>query len=191
MKAAAAADLVVCADGGANSARRLGVKPDVILGDFDSITPHTRRFFRTVPQLFMEDQNSTDMEKALKYCVERRVSSADVVGALGGRIDHAMGNLGCFKKFGNRLHLRFVDVRSELTLVKRSVRLSVNIGDELSLIPLDRCSGVSTTNLKYSLRNDLLETGVRAGISNVATARTVGVRVRRGTLLLYRMRKKT
>ena len=190
-KLASSADVVVCADGGANTARRFHIRPDVILGDFDSITFSTKNFFRAVPQLLMEDQDSTDMEKALQYCVERAATSADVVGALGDRIDHAMGNLGCFKKFGNRICLRFVDSIAELLHVRRSIQLSVSVGDELSLIPLDRCTGVTTTNLKYPLRNDLLETGVRAGISNVATAHTVSVRVRRGTLLLYRMRKKT
>jgi len=190
-KLASTADIVVCADGGANIARRLHIRPDVIVGDFDSMAPATKKFFREIPQLATPDQNSTDMEKALQYCVERRITSADVVGALGGRVDHTLGNLGCFKRFGRRLHLRFVDSFAELFLVQQSIRISVNRGDELSLIPLDRCTGISTTNLKYSLHNDLLETGIRDGISNVATARTVGVRVRHGTLLVYRIRNKT
>lgn len=183
---AAKADLIVCADGGANGARKLGIRPDVILGDFDSISRSTRQYFRTVPLVFIEDQNSTDMEKAIDFCIKRRIKSVDVVGATGGRIDHTTGNLGCFKKFGKKIDLRFIDVIGVLTRIDRVVRLSTTIGEKLSLIPLERCSGVSTRHLKYPLRKAVLELGVREGISNEATASTVEVSVKRGTLLLYR-----
>ena len=183
------ADIVICADGGANAARRLRIQPDIILGDFDSIQPSTRKFFRRVPQLLIDDQNSTDMEKALQYCAEREISSVDVVGATGNRIDHTTGSLGCLKKFGDRLQLRFIDAVGELSMVRGSVELSTNIGDKLSLIPLERCTGVTTANLKYALDNDLLELGVREGISNEAIGHRITISVRQGTLLLYRFHK--
>ena len=99
-KLAGSADLVVCADAGANSARTLGVRPDVVIGDMDSISLATKRFFRGVPVMFIGDQNSTDLEKALEFCIQRGFRSIDVVGATGGRLDHTTGGLGCFKKFG-------------------------------------------------------------------------------------------
>jgi thiamine pyrophosphokinase len=184
------ADLVVCADGGANRARAYGIKPHVIIGDFDSISRSTRTFFSRVPVLAVSDQESTDLEKAIEFCIQRRVKFIDVVGATGARVDHAAGNLGCFKKFGSRVRLRFVDSFGLLTQVRRSLRISADIGDKLSLIPLDRCVGVTTENLKYPLQNDLLELGVREGTSNEATGTTVRISLKRGTLLLYRFLKK-
>ena len=73
-----------------------------------------------------------------------------------------------------------------ISRVQREMRFKVIKGEKLSLIPLDRCEGVSTKNLKYALQNEILELGIREGISNEATASTVSVRLRRGTLLLYR-----
>jgi len=182
------ATLIVCADGGANWARRSKIKPDIILGDLDSILPSTKRHFRNTPILKVEDQESTDLEKAIRYCIERRVASADIIGALGERIDHTTGSLGCFKKFGGRIRLRFVDGVGELTRIGRSVKFKARKGEKLSMIPLDHCTGVTTTNLKYALKNGVLELGVREGISNEATGPVAAVAVKTGTLLLYRFR---
>ena len=183
---AARADLVVCADGGANRAREYRIKPDVILGDLDSLSSATARSYKGTPILRIADRESTDLEKAIGYCLLLGVDSADIVGALGGRIDHITGSLGCFKRFGGKIELRFIGEGGELTRIGRSVNLRTRRGDKLSLIPLGRCSGITTRNLKYPLRDDFLETGVREGISNEATGRSARISVKRSTLLLYR-----
>ncbi len=180
------ADLVVCADGGANHAGRLALRPDVILGDLDSIRPSVRKRFSGVTTLRIADQNSTDLEKAIRYCLRRRCSSIDVLGATGGRIDHTAGNLGCFKKFGYRCALTFIDDDGELSMVGKRISLQTRKRELISLIPLERCTGVTTKNLLYPLRNGALELGVREGTSNRATGRAVIVSVRTGTLLVYR-----
>jgi thiamine pyrophosphokinase len=184
-----AADVLICADGGANAARRLGLKPDVILGDFDSIEEETRNHFRTVPQHCLADQESTDLEKALTYALERKARSIDILGASGDRLDHTTGSLGCFRKFGHRSVLRIVDTVGTVELIANEVTFAATPGERVSLIPLGRCSGVTTTNLRYPLRDDVLELGLREGISNEATAATVTVKVASGTLLLYRFHR--
>src|SRR5713101_5077058 len=102
-------DIIVCADGGANQARKLHITPDIILGDMDSITKSTRTYFSRIPLLVVKDQNSTDLEKAITYCIRQEIKCADVIGALGGRIDHSTGSLGCFPKFRHDIHLRMFD----------------------------------------------------------------------------------
>jgi thiamine pyrophosphokinase len=184
----AAAGFIVCADGGANQARKLGITPDVIIGDFDSISAVSRRFFRHVPQIHIPDQENTDLEKAILYCIGRKVRSVTVVGASGDRIDHVTGALGCFKKFGKKVRLKFVDALGELIPVGSSVTIATAPGTVISLIPIGKCSGISTTNLRYPLKNESLEIGVRDGISNEVIGTPVSVTVARGTLLLYRFR---
>ena len=180
------ADLVVCADGGANHAARLGIRPDVILGDLDSMTAATARTFRSVPTLLVRDQYSTDLEKAIRYALGRRYAEIDVLGATGRRIDHTAGNLGCFRRFGSRCTLRFVDDEGELSMVRNKAVVEAEKGEIFSLIPLDRCTGVTTANLRYGLTNGVLELGVREGTSNRAIARTVTISLKKGTLLLFR-----
>lgn len=183
---ASLADLVICADGGANHAARLGIRPDVILGDLDSISAATARTFRSVPTLLVRDQNSTDLEKAIRYALLHRYAEIDVLGATGRRVDHTAGNLGCFKKYGSRCTLRFIDDEGELSLVRNKAAVEAGKGAIISLLPLDRCTGVTTANLRYALKNGVLELGVREGTSNRATARVVTISLKKGTLLLFR-----
>ena len=184
--AARNADYIICADGGANHARRLGITPDIILGDFDSLHASTRKYFKSVVQKKIDDQESTDLEKALEHCIELHFSSVDIIGAFGDRIDHTTGSLGCFKKFGKKIDIRFLDSVGETTRILKSFTMTTFTGEKISLIPLERCTGITTRHLRYPLHNDTLELGVREGISNEATGRSVTITVKKGTLLLYR-----
>ncbi|TAK62783.1 MAG: thiamine diphosphokinase [Bacteroidetes bacterium] len=180
------ADYIVCADGGANHARRLAITPDIIVGDFDSITTATKRFYKNVPHYPIADQNSTDLEKAIRFCIERKMGEANIIGAFGERLDHTTGSLGCFKKFRGEIVLRFIDKEAVVSLIVKKITMQTTIGEKISLIPLDRCEGVTTKHLKYAVRNGVLELGVQEGTSNVALANSVTVSVKKGTLLLYR-----
>jgi thiamine pyrophosphokinase len=182
------ADSIVCADGGANQARLLNITPHIILGDLDSILPATRRFFRDVPQLRIADQQSTDLEKAIGFCIRHGFDQIDVLGGLGTRIDLNTGALGCFRKFGNLADLRFIDVIGEITQIRDSVSFRAKKGDKISLIPLTECKGITTRKLRFPLHNETLELGVREGISNQATGSPVAISVKSGTLLLLRFR---
>jgi thiamine pyrophosphokinase len=166
---------------------RLGILPDLVIGDLDSITPATKRAFSSVPRLRITEQYSTDLEKAIRYALRRKASTITVLGATGKRIDHTAGNLGAFRKFGARCYLRFVDDDGELSSVGRSTSLVTRPREVLSLIPLGRCTGVTTSGLRYGLRAATLELGVREGTSNEATGTRVTIRLTSGMLLLYRL----
>jgi len=183
----AAADCVVCADGGANTARTLGIQPDAIVGDFDSITPETRAHFRSVPVFEDHDEYSTDLEKTVRWAIRQGYRDLTIVGALGRRLDHTVGNLGVLPKFHPEARLRVVDDPGEMAYVGREVSFEARIGDIVSLVPLNRCEGITTTGLKYALEDDTLELGTRDGTSNVVTASPVVVRVASGHLLYYRV----
>ncbi len=180
------AGLIVCADGGANLARKLRIRPDVILGDMDSVLPAAKAYFRGVPFLLIPDQESTDLEKAIDFCIRRHIVSAHLIAVTGDRLDHTTGSLGCFKRFGARIALTISDTAGTVSMIRGSVTIAARRGERLSLIPLERCTGVTTRNLAYPLRNETLELGVREGISNEVTAGRVGISVRSGILLLYR-----
>lgn len=182
-------DYIICADGGANHALKMRIKPDVIIGDIDSITPKTKNFYQNVPIIFAGDRDSTDLEKAIKFCVERNIKIIDIIGATGDRIDHTIGNLGCFKKFGKKVNLKIIDPAGELFLVRKNIKLNTIVRKNISLIPLDRCEGVTTINLQYTLKNDTLELGVREGTSNKSTSDYIKVSIKSGTLLLYQFHK--
>ncbi|MBI4429834.1 MAG: thiamine diphosphokinase [Ignavibacteriales bacterium] len=181
------ADAFVCADGGANIAARYGLKPNLIIGDLDSIQAGTLKRFSRVPARRIADQNSTDVEKALSWAVRKGFQEIMVVGAAGHRLDHAIGNLSALAKFSRKAKITFIDDESELVGVGHSYEFDADPGTIVSLIPLSLCEGIVTKGLKWELRNESLKLGVRESTSNVVKSSPVSIMVRRGDLLLYRL----
>ncbi len=179
---------IVCADGGANFARKINIKPNVILGDFDSITEETQQYFSDVQKIHMQNQETTDLEKAIIYCIEKKIKKAILISVFGNRIDHVVGALGCMKKYSQEINLKIVDSYSEIIIIDRHTKIRTFKGEKISLIPLERCEGVTTANLKYELNNESLQIGVREGISNESLGNAALIDIKKGALLLYRFR---
>lgn len=181
------AQIFICADGGANTALKLGLKPDAIVGDMDSIQAETLSKFQRVPQHAILDAESTDLEKAIKWLILEKYEHITVVGAAGKRLDHTVGNLGVLAKFYPDAIISFVDNLGEMVFVGRELAFGAPLHSTVSLIPLTTCEGVTTTGLHYKLENELLELGVREGTSNVVVANPVVITVKEGNLLLYKL----
>lgn len=178
---------IVCADGGANKVRPYGIIPDVIIGDLDSITDRTRQYFSSVPILRDPDQETTDLEKVLNFLLENRAGSAVVIGATGDRPDHTLANLSILLKYHRRIALQYFDERCTIEVVHKRAKFSTVAGQQISLVPMGKCTGITTTGLKYPLKNESLAPGVREGVSNAALGTSVTVTVRTGPLLLFRI----
>lgn len=183
-----AGGIIVCADGGARHAARLRIRPDVVLGDLDSAPRPALRAFPGTPVVRDRDQESTDLEKALRHCLAAGCASVVVVGAVGDRIDHSTGALGCLRKYGRRIPMLLLDRAGEIRLLAREESIAVSPGETFSLIPVGRCGGIVLKGAKYPLSGESLELGVREGISNRATGRRLLIRYESGALLLYRLR---
>jgi thiamine pyrophosphokinase len=181
------ANIVICADGGANTALKAGIVPHAIVGDLDSIHTEALVKFRNVPTYEDRDVETTDLEKTITWAIKAKYDHITVVGASGKRIDHSIGNLGVIAKFYPDAIVRFVDDLGEICYVGRELRFEAKKGDVVSLIPLNRCVGVVTEGLRHALEGEILELGVREGTSNVVISTPVRVRVKRGHLLLFKL----
>ncbi|MGD1044883.1 MAG: thiamine diphosphokinase [Bacteroidota bacterium] len=181
----ASADLFICADGGANIAARFGCAPNLIIGDLDSIEKETLSVFSNVDVKKLNDQNSTDLEKALTATVRKKYKEIVVLGATGGRLDHAIGNLSALAKFSRKAHITFVDNMGKFIAINHSLEFNLPIGTIISLLPLSRCSGIVTKGLKWNLRNESLELGVRESTSNVIVSFPANIKVKKGNLIAF------
>jgi len=181
------ADAIICADGGANTALKFGIRPDVIVGDLDSVHAEALVKFQKVPTCEDTDDDSTDLEKAISWAIKQKYDHITVVGAAGKRLDHTVGNLGVLPKFYPDALVRLVDDLGELTYIGKELTFAGKRGDVVSLIPLNRCEGITTKGLRYGLEDEVLELGVREGTSNVVIASPVTITVKKGHLLLYRL----
>ncbi len=185
------ADLILCADGGANTAAEYGYVPDFIVGDLDSVRPESKAGVGADHLVRVDaDHTGTDMQKVLGQAIELGLTEAVLVGFTGGRTDHTLWNLSLLKTFGDELQLRMVDDYCDIRLVGKHIRLRAPLGLKLSLCPLaGPVEGIETTGLRFPLREESLEPGIRDGISNEVVGEPVEIRVGQGDLLLVIQRE--
>ncbi len=185
------AQLIICADGGANRALERGLLPDYVVGDLDSVTPATRAALSGAQFVHYPSQYATDLEKALTFAVERQFDCALLVGITGLRNDHQLVNLNIAEKFCRQLTIETHDDFGTGSFIIPAAAPTVFTsfpGQQVSLIAFRRASGITTTGLKYPLRHETLEWAVRDGLSNEALAQTFTVQVEEGNLFCYRVR---
>tara|TARA_Y100000588_G_C14225906_1_gene913127 strand:- start:1418 stop:2047 length:630 start_codon:yes stop_codon:yes gene_type:complete len=180
------ADLVVAADGGARSALALGFIPDIVTGDLDSLG--TARNAMPPDSIHLNsDPNSTDLEKAVALCLDEGFDAIDIVGAGGGRADHALANLSVLVRFGQRAHLRVIDERFAIELVNGESKIDGPIGTVVSLISMGHCEGINSSGLRWELQDHSLDFSAY-GIHNEIAAPPARISVRSGNLLLFQGR---
>ena len=189
-RALARSALFVCADGGANTARRLGVKPAAIVGDFDSVTPETLAHFRDVPQIRDSSEDRTDAEKAIEYVLQQgSFEEVTLVGATSGRLDHVIGHVGLLCKYLGRVRIVMEGDDGRAYVAGTDVKLDCPRGTVVSFFAVaNPAKGVTTENLRYPLRNRTLELGLEDSISNVVEATPAWIRFQRGALLVVEVR---
>jgi thiamine pyrophosphokinase len=185
----AAQDRLIAVDGGANHCRALGLLPDLIVGDLDSLLPETLAHFTRagIPiERHPVHKNETDLELALLGAVRQGAECILLAGALGGRLDMALSNVLLL----TQPHLR--QVRVELWEAQRTTWLlrppgevvHGQPGDTLSLLPLQGdATGLRTEGLAYPLRDETLFFGQTRGLSNVFAASLARIQLEAGLLL--------
>lgn len=183
---ASKARLVVAADGGANNARRQGIRPDVIIGDLDSIKPAARKFFSSSRIIQVTRQDNTDLEKALDYMNARKVPAVLLLGATGKRMDFTFANLSVLWKYTPGMRIIIVGDGWFAVPVVSRMTIPARVGTTVSLIPFGPCSGITLKGLEYPLTEASMRVG-DIGVSNVVIRSPFTVTVRKGKMLVFVM----
>jgi len=191
-----AGDLLIAADGGARHCLRLGLKPHLVIGDFDSLDPHELAALELAGAEIVRyppRKDATDLELALLLARERGATQAIVLGALGARWDQTVANLLLPLSGGlDGLPVRLLDGEQELLLLRAGAPLQPaeivvhgQPGDTVSLIPLSgNAQGVRTQGLEYPLHAETLLFGATRGVSNVLLNKTATISLQTGILLV-------
>ena len=183
-KVRAKADYFIVADGGGNIARNFNATPDVIVGDMDSYEASGKEPFEIILQ---ENQDTNDLEKALFHAHKQGGTHIRVLGATGLRLDQTLKNLSVLKQFHEDFEsIIFKDDFGEIQLIDSPFKASFSIGSTLSIFPLSGIvSGIVTQGLKFPLREEKLQNGVRDGTSNEVVENPVTITYKTGDLLLF------
>jgi len=179
-------DLVIAADGGSKLAQKLGITPDLVVGDLDSYTGSKK--IKTIP--YPKDKDFTDSELAIDYALKQKVKRLVIVGLLGRRFDHLASNLMLAATLAAKgIKVEAVEGKQRLYFLSSRINLEGNPGDIVSLTPLKSNVKVTTRGLKWKLQGSTLKFGYGRGVSNVMTAKKVSLSVRRGILLVVHSRQ--
>lgn len=183
------ADIILCADGGANYAYKMGITPAYIVGDMDSIHPPVVDYykeqgveFRRYPQR----KDFTDTQLILALAEELNADEIVFLGSLGIRLDHTLANLYC----GGELALKGIKVwhytaNYSAYLVNQEITISGEVGDIVSVLALtDEVKGVYEQGFEYPLQNVILKKWNPYAISNVLAENEGVIKVREGLLLV-------
>lgn len=173
----------VVTDGAANNLKERGLTPQFIVGDFDSLDPAVRKQFPHADFIRAADQESCDLEKALKMIFEMGIKRVILLGAGGGRFDHTLTTLSVMQKFSTRMDIRMRDEDSETRVITGKARFSGHSGDTISLVAFERVDGITLDGVKWPLKEETLLPGSR-GISNVFKGKLVNLSVHRGFLVV-------
>ncbi|MNJ98164.1 Thiamine pyrophosphokinase [compost metagenome] len=162
--------LVVVLDSAIERVIELGIKVDVLLGDFDrGFDPeYYRNMQYPLEIVHTPDQDKTDLEKALDYLIERKFPAVNVIWATGRRADHTITNITNIVRYRDLIKIVVLDDHSKVFLLPQKFEKWYPAGTPLSLIPIGKVSGINSKNLKYQLDNDELTIGYRTGSSNEA-----------------------
>ena len=186
---------IICADGGARHARAMGLIPDMIIGDLDSMSADLLGIFsdRGVDiRRHPPGKDETDTELAFEAALEFSPSEILVVGALGYRLDHTLANLSLLLKGEARqIPVKLIDEWCEIFLVTATCTINGEIGQTVSLLPFfGVVTGVSLTGFAYPLEQGRMSMERPFGVSNRLTAETATITVASGRLLVIRYFRK-
>ncbi len=201
-------DKIVCADAGAEVVLGLGLRPDLLVGDLDSIDPTTLRRVRAAcpVRAFPVRKDKTDAHLAVELALEMLAAQPGgpgevvVCGAFGDRFDHSLGLVlylaGLDLRRGDPhpgVRVWLAGARQEAFVLRGggedAATLHGRPGDVVSLLPLSAAvTGVTTAGLAYPLAGATLRWGETLGVSNEMLGTAAEVTVENGTLLVAHLR---
>lgn len=160
--------IVVVLDSAITRVIELGIKVDVLLGDFDRNFDAEKYKNSQYPIEIVHtpNQNKTDLEKAFDYLIERKIPAVNVVWATGRRADHTITNVTNIIRYKKELKIVILDDYSKVFQLPKKFQKWYPAKTILSLIPIGSVDGISSENLEYPLENDTLTIGYRTGSSN-------------------------
>ena len=186
-------DIVICADGGASNALKMGLIPDVVIGDMDSIKFGVKENIRNKSTKTRYISTSTqkdesDTQLAVEYALGLDVKKIIITGAVGDRIDHTLANIILLTSPGlEDIDVRILTDNSDMFIVRKPITIDGVPGKTITLISLSPYTYFTgTRGLKYELREEKLDFSPVRGLSNEFIDKKAKLDIREGTLLVIR-----
>lgn len=185
-------DYVICVDGGLEKAEKLGLKPDLILGDFDSVDSSVLDYYKKLNieiVTFPKEKDYTDMELAIEYAMKKGFKNAVLTGATGTRLDHTIANIQLLEKYHQLgINVEIIDNNNYIKIISDNADIIVKNKENhfVSLVPVtETIEGLTLEGFKYPLTNVRTTRGTAFLISNEITQNEGRIILKKGTALVF------
>ncbi len=185
-------DMVIAADSGMNFLKRINRKPDIIIGDFDSVDKEAYEWFWCQSGIewcrLNPIKDDTDTEFAVRLAIEKGASQITLLGATGSRLDHVLGNmelLGIGLEYG--VEILIIDSNNRVRMINSGMTLkkAEQFGTYVSLIPYSKeVTHVYLDGFKYPLEDYCLKGFCSIGVSNEIVEEEAKIRFKEGILFV-------
>lgn len=187
-------DIIIAVDKGLEIFDTCGIKPQYIVGDFDSIDKNilikyekeNLEIIRLNPE-----KDLTYTHSAIELAINKGGTDITIIGAIGTRMDHTIANIHILKiALDKDIQIKIIKENNEIRLINKDTEVyKDNIYKYLSLIPLTtKVEGVSLKGLKYLLDDATLYIGDSIGVSNEQSEDIAEIKIKKGILILIRSR---
>ncbi len=160
---------LIALDGAAEFLRTNNIVPSVIIGDFDKVTKSTLEYFSSKGVKIIQDldQNSTDLDKGIGYCISNGATIINIHNALGGRLDHTLYNTRILKKYYNpNLVIKIFNTTETMQYFENStIEVTGNLNSMFSLLSAPSAI-ITSSGLEYDMQDYSLEFGKSESSSN-------------------------
>jgi thiamine pyrophosphokinase len=169
---------IIAVDGGLVHCKNLRIKPDLIVGDFDSCPCQLLQNYQDVQKkALFKDKDETDLEVAIQEAGGKHIT---LFAAWGRRIDHSLTNALLLIRYPG---IKLETEREIVFAIEKTTHLNVEMGQTLSLIPINGpVSGISTHGLKWELKDAKLDQNF-IGISNICIKEKIEISIKSNLLL--------
>lgn len=185
-------DYLIAADGGLAFFEKMGIVPDLVIGDFDSmgkILPSNE--YKSKKKMSIkklpEEKDDTDLLAAIKEGLEIGCKEFYIFGGTGGRIDHTIANMQCLVFLSKRGCLgHLYGIGYEMTAITNDkIEFPPKEKGVIAVFSMgDKAEGVYLKGLKYELTNAFVTNDFPIGVSNEFLGITSTIEVQNGTLLI-------
>ncbi len=183
---------IICADGGLIHADKLGIRPDLLLGDFDSAPQEILKKYSNVERIgFPPEKDYTDMHLALEEAISRGAQRIDCLGATGTRLDHTLTNIDLLsmgEKTGVPVTLYDSHNRIRFCSGEMHIKRREQFGKYVSILPFTDTALVSLSGMKYPLTRGLIRRGASLTVSNEIAGEEGIIQVAEGSVLVFETR---
>ena len=176
-------DFIICCDGSINKLEKFGLTCSLIIGDMDSIDNYLKNKYQQ-KLLIIERQTDTDLEKALKYCIENNLKKIDILGFSGNRDDHYISNIFTCFEYSSKINIKLHSDYGSFFFINQNQKFKSYKGQVISLFSISNNVQIKTKNLKYELNYDNLDY-LYSGVSNESLSDEISINVKNGTIMGY------